>query len=410
MITRFIIIFLIIIAIDIYFYQAIVTVLKNSTPAKKSYGFYIYWTISILSYLLIATAIIVGQHNIPKFMRVYVFAFFVIISISKLVGVVFLLADDVVRLFRWVFTYLPNNNRTHSVSRLQFLSTVSLVIAAIPFASLIWGMVKGAYDYQVKKIALKIKNLPPEFEGFKIVQISDLHTGSFSETTHLNKAFDMILEQKPDVIFFTGDLVNDRADETIGFEEIYKKLKAPHGVFSTFGNHDYGDYVQWDTPSHKAANLEQLKQVHANVGWKLLMNENHIIERNNKKLAIIGIENWGANLRFPKYGKMAEAVVGTHDAQVKLLLSHDPSHWEAEVQKAYPSIDVMFSGHTHGMQFGIEIPGFKWSPIQYFYKQWAGLYKNKNQQLYVNRGLGFLGYPGRVGILPEISVFELSNT
>jgi predicted MPP superfamily phosphohydrolase len=270
-------------------------------------------------------------------------------------------------------------------------------------------MIKGAYDYKVIKTILSIKNLPEEFEGFKIVQISDLHTGSFSETTHLNKAFDMILQQNADAIFFTGDLVNDRVDETFGFEETFKRLNAPNGVFSTLGNHDYGDYVQWDTPAHKAENLEKLKQVHANVGWKLLMNENHIIEKNGKKLAIIGIENWGANLRFPKYGKMKEAVTGTEGAHVKFLLSHDPSHWEAQVQKEYSDIDVMFSGHTHGMQFGIEIPGFKWSPSQYFYKQWAGLYKKGNQQLYVNRGLGFLGYPGRVGILPEISVFELKK-
>jgi uncharacterized protein len=407
--SRFIIILFVFFFVDLYFYQSIVTVLKNSTISKKNIAFYSYWAFSVASYLLIITALIVGQHNIPKFVKVYVFAFFIIIAISKLIGVVFLLVDDIVRLFRFAFSYIPTNTGTHNIGRLKFISTISIAVAAVPFLSLIWGMLKGAYDYQVKKVKLSIKNLPPEFEGFKIVQISDLHTGSFSETTHLNKAFDMILHQNADAIFFTGDLVNDRADETIGFEETYKRLKAPHGVFSTLGNHDYGDYVQWDSPEHKMQNLENLKKVHANVGWKLLMNENHIIEKNGKKLAIIGIENWGANLRFPKYGKMKEAVVGTDDADVKLLLSHDPSHWEAEVQKDYPHIDVMFSGHTHGMQFGIEIPGFKWSPSQYFYKQWAGLYKNGNQQLYVNRGLGFLGYPGRVGILPEISVFELTK-
>jgi predicted MPP superfamily phosphohydrolase len=273
-------------------------------------------------------------------------------------------------------------------------------------------MIKGAYDYQVKKIKLVLNDLPEEFEGLKIVQISDLHVGSFTETHHLNSAFDLIIKQSPDIIFFTGDLVNDRASETIGYEEIFKKLKAPLGVFSTLGNHDYGDYVRpedWGSPEKKKENLENLKQVHKNAGWQLLMNENHIINRNDKKLAIIGIENWGANLRFPKYGKMHDAIIGAEEADVKLLLSHDPSHWEAQVLKEYNTIDVMFSGHTHGMQFGIEIPGFKWSPVQYFYKQWAGLYKINQQQLYVNRGLGFIGYPGRVGILPEITVFTLSK-
>jgi len=407
--SRFLIILFVFFLVDLYFYQSIVTVLKNSSISKKNIAFYAYWTISIISYLLVISTVIVGQQNLPKLVRVYIFAFFVILAISKLVGVVFLLIDDIIRLFRLGLSYVPANTGDHNIGRLKFISTISIALAAVPFLSLIWGMVKGAYDYKVIKTVLSIKNLPEEFEGFKIVQISDLHTGSFSETTHLNKAFDMILQQNADAIFFTGDLVNDRVDETFGFEETFKRLKATHGVFTTLGNHDYGDYVKWDSLAHKAENLEKLKQVHANVGWKLLMNENHIIEKNGKKLAIIGIENWGANLRFPKYGKMKEAVTGTEDAHVKFLLSHDPSHWEAQVQNEYPDIDVMFSGHTHGMQFGIEIPGFKWSPSQYFYKQWAGLYKKGNQQLYVNRGLGFLGYPGRVGILPEISVFELKK-
>jgi len=407
--SRFLIILFVFFLVDLYFYQSIVTVLKHSSISKKNIAFYTYWTISIISYLLVISTVIVGQQNLPKLVRVYIFAFFVILAISKLVGVVFLLIDDIIRLFRLGLSYVPANTGDHNIGRLKFISTISIALAAVPFLSLIWGMVKGAYDYKVIKTILSIKNLPEEFEGFKIVQISDLHTGSFSETTHLNKAFDMILQQNADAIFFTGDLVNDRVDETFGFEETFKRLKAPHGVFTTLGNHDYGDYVQWESPAHKAENLEKLKQVHANVGWKLLMNENHIIEKKGKKLAIIGIENWGANLRFPKYGKMKEAIIGTEDAHVKFLLSHDPSHWEAQVQKEYSDIDVMFSGHTHGMQFGIEIPGFKWSPSQYFYKQWAGLYKKGNQQLYVNRGLGFLGYPGRVGILPEISVFELKK-
>ena len=362
--------------------------------------------------LVFVVITLIGHQNLNKFIRQYVFAILIIVLISKLVGIVFLLMEDLSRLFRFIYFKLFSKTNEQNIGRLNFVSTIAVLLAAIPFSSLILGMIKGAYDYQVKKIKLVLNDLPEEFEGLKIVQISDLHVGSFTETHHLNSAFDLIIKQCPDIIFFTGDLVNDRASETIGYEEIFKKLKAPLGVFSTLGNHDYGDYVRpedWGSPEKKKENLENLKQVHKNAGWQLLMNENHIINRNDKKLAIIGIENWGANLRFPKYGKMHDAIIGAEEADVKLLLSHDPSHWEAQVLKEYNTIDVMFSGHTHGMQFGIEIPGFKWSPVQYFYKQWAGLYKINQQQLYVNRGLGFIGYPGRVGILPEITVFTLSK-
>ena len=410
--ARLIIILIIFFLLDLYFYQAVHTIVKDSSAARKNLTFNLYWGISIISYLFTAAALIVGPTNLPNFIRVYIFTFFIIVAISKLVGALFLLVDDIVRLCRYFYAITQPTSIDRNISRLKFLSTVSISIAAVPFLSLIYGMIKGAYDYQVKKIKLVLNDLPEEFEGLKIVQISDLHVGSFTETHHLNSAFDLIIKQCPDIIFFTGDLVNDRASETIGYEEIFKKLKAPLGVFSTLGNHDYGDYVRpedWGSPEKKKENLENLKQVHKNAGWQLLMNENHIINRNDKKLAIIGIENWGANLRFPKYGKMHDAIIGAEEADVKLLLSHDPSHWEAQVLKEYNTIDVMFSGHTHGMQFGIEIPGFKWSPVQYFYKQWAGLYKINQQQLYVNRGLGFIGYPGRVGILPEITVFTLSK-
>ena len=219
----------------------------------------------------------------------------------------------------------------------------------------------------------------------------------------------LVMKQKPDIIFFTGDLVNDRATETEPFINILSRVKAPMGVFSTLGNHDYGDYTTWESADAKEKNLNDLKNIHAQLGWKLMMNEHIALKKGEDEIALIGIENWGGNFNFPKYGNMKKAYAGTEKYPVKLLLSHDPSHWNKQVISEYKDVDITFSGHTHGFQFGIEIPGFRWSPSQYVYKQWAGLYKENNQYLYVNRGLGFLGYPGRVGILPEITVMELSN-
>jgi len=219
---------------------------------------------------------------------------------------------------------------------------------------------------------------------------------------------DMILQQNADIILFTGDLVNDRHNEILEYIPVFNKLKAPMGVYSTLGNHDYGDYVQWESEIAKKENLDKLKQAHATMGWKLLMNEHIVFEKSGEKIALLGIENFGAKGRFPKYGRMQDAYPGTENIPFKLLMSHDPSHWDYQVKKEYKDIDLMLSGHTHGMQFGLENPYFKWSPVQWMYKQWAGLYEEGNQKLYVNRGFGFIGYPGRVGIMPEITVITLS--
>jgi predicted MPP superfamily phosphohydrolase len=275
------------------------------------------------------------------------------------------------------------------------------------FGTLVYGF-SNKYSYQLKKQKLVYKNLPSSFKGLKIVQISDIHSGSFTDKTAVQAGVTKIMNQKPDLILFTGDLVNDRASEMKDYMEVFSQLKAPLGVFSILGNHDYGDYVHWENSGIKTANLERLKEVHAELGWRLLMNEHVPLERNGEQIALLGIENWSSKGNFPKYGKMEQAYSGTEKYPFKILMSHDPSHWEAEVQKKYGDIDLMLSGHTHGMQFGLEIPGFKWSPVQYMYKQWAGLYEQGDQKLYVNRGFGFIGYPGRVGILPEITVLELA--
>lgn len=416
---RLLLIGLLLFSIDLYFYQAIKTLLFGSSSYKKNVVYFIYWGFTLFSFLLFLVPTFFNFYELPKFFRIYVFAFVIMIFISKIIGSVFIAVDDVIRLFRWGGSFfikpaVASSEMTpnpHSISRLKFLNYIAVGMAALPFVSFIYGMVKGAFDYKVRNVKVNLPQLPSSFNGLKIVQISDIHSGSFVSTTHIEEAINIVMQQKADIIFFTGDLVNNEATETEPFIEILSRVKAPMGVFSTLGNHDYGDYKTWESPEAKVKNLQDLKDIHAQLGWKLMMNEHVALKKGDDEIALIGIENWGGNLNFPKYGDMKKAHAGTEKYPVKLLLSHDPSHWEMQVRKDYKDVDITFSGHTHGFQFGIEIPGWiKWSPSQFVYKQWAGLYTEGNQHVYVNRGLGFLGYPGRVGILPEITVMELYNS
>lgn len=292
----------------------------------------------------------------------------------------------------------------------DFLSTLGAAVAGIPFFTLFYGMARNAYRYTTHKIKIPVKNLHPSLEGLRIVQISDIHSGSFTAVDPIRKSIDIVNKLKPDLLFFTGDLVNYKADEVEPYLDIFSQMKGKYGSFSIFGNHDYGDYAQWSTPQSKIDNLEKLKNHHKEIGWDLLLNRHQVVEINGQKISVIGVENFSASHRFSKYGNLANAYEGTPNDSLKLLLSHDPSHWDFEVTKQFQDIAVTCSGHTHGFQFGIEIPGYlKWSPSQYMYKEWAGLYQQNNQHLYVNRGFGFLGYPGRVGILPEITLIELTT-
>jgi hypothetical protein len=284
---------------------------------------------------------------------------------------------------------------------------MGLGIGTTLFGTLLYGF-SNKYNYQVKKVSLAFENLPKAFKGLKIVHISDIHSGSFQDSKAVEHGVDLIIKENADLILFTGDLVNDRHTEILEYIPVFNKLKAPLGVYSTLGNHDYGDYVAWESESAKTDNLNKLKQAHKDLGWRLLMNEHVVLEKSGEKIALLGIENWGAKGRFPKYGKMKEAHSGTEQYPFKILMSHDPSHWDAQVKTEYPDIDLMLAGHTHGMQFGVELPFFKFSPVQWMYKQWAGLYEDGKQKLYVNRGFGFIGYPGRVGILPEITIIEIA--
>ncbi len=406
------------ILIDLYFFSAIQTIIKDFSPQRKVTIQTIYWAISALTILCVFIGFTVSQHSLPPFFMAYVVSVTFILFISKFLACSFLLVDDVIRFFRWVYQFATTTNlpeQREGISRLKFLTYVSAGFFATSFISFFYGLASGAHKYKTHLVNLKFKNLPEAFSGLKIAQVSDIHTGSYENTDALSHAFDMLMELKPDIIFFTGDLVNDRVTETEGFLPIYQKLKAPMGVYSILGNHDYGDYSAWPSAQAKKENLADLKKVHAAAGWRLLLNEHVALEKNGQQIALLGIENWGGKMGFAKYGRMDLAYAGTEKFDFKMLLSHDPSHWDLQVQKQYKDIDLTFSGHTHGAQFGIEIPGFRWSPSKYFYKQWAGLYNNKNQFLYVNRGLGCVGrehivaYNGRLGIWPEITLITLTK-
>lgn len=413
MLVRFLIVFALITAIELYFLQAVKTFTQDFSNGKRNAWLYTAYALAALNFIMGIAAMVYPPPNWNTFFR-FVSMTLIILAVCKLFGICFMLMDDIIRLFRWVFSLFRSAPQegvevAHKISRLKFMSQLAVTFTVVPAIGFIYGMVKGAYKYRVHKVKVPSPNLPEAFNGFKIVQLSDIHTGSFLDNSALNKAFDIVMEQGADMILFTGDLVNNEAKETNGFEEVFARLKAPYGVFSVLGNHDYGDYKSDWGIGEKEQNMQTLKQVQANAGWRLLMNEHVPIEKNGQKIALLGIENWGAKMHFTKYGKMDEAYKGTEAYPFKILMSHDPSHWEKQVQPEYPDVDLTLSGHTHGMQMGIEIPGIKWSPSQWFYKQWAGLYKQNNQFLYVNRGLGFLGYPGRLGIWPEITVIELQK-
>ena len=410
----FILIFLaIMILLDTYVFQAIKMVSSSASPKTKTIIYTIYWAISILAIIGFLIFVLTDPDFLPKKLRTYLFATIVGLFIGKLISVIFFLVDDIRRLIQWVTGKLFFRNTEgeqlteDGISRSAFLSWLGLAAGGTLFGTLVYGF-SNKYNYEVRKIKMAFDNLPASFKGLKIVHISDVHSGSFTNKAAVARGVKKIMDAQPDLILFSGDLVNDRATEMKDYMDLFSKMKAPMGVYSTFGNHDYGDYVSWPHEGvSKNQNLINLAKVHADLGWRLLMNEHVVLEKNGEQIALIGIENWSNKARFPKHGRMDLAYPGAEKYPFKILMSHDPSHWHGQVIPQYADIDLTLSGHTHGMQFGVEIPGFHWSPVQYVYKEWAGLYEAGKQKLYVNRGFGFIGYPGRVGILPEITVIEL---
>jgi predicted MPP superfamily phosphohydrolase len=393
---------------EIYGHFTIRTITQHYTPGTRRLFLLSYWVLTVLVW---AVAIWAGstRHSGNAVTKSYLMSLPLLLVAAKLVILIPLLLEDFTRLGRWSYGWMTrpaDGGPGVPIPRSEFFAKVALGLGAIPFIALLWGMVKGATDYQVRRVTLKFPNLPPAFDGFKVIQISDLHTGSFPSSEPLERAVAIINKQGADLVLMTGDLVNNIATEVEPHIPTLAKIKSSLPIFSSLGNHDYGDYVQWDSVADKRANLERLMGNHAKIGWTLLNDTSHTIERGDDKIAILGVQNWSSHANFPKHGNLPRAHAASGDAPFKILLSHDPSHWEAQVLN-YPDIDLTLSGHTHGMQFGLNLPFMKWSPVQYVYKQWAGLYEAGRQKLYVNVGLGYLGYPGRVGFLPEITLFEL---
>lgn len=401
---RWLIFISIYILVDIYAFQAIRTLVR---------GPWVY-----LTYALISIAVLVGLFyeisiaSTPKMMtppRMYIFGLFLIVFIPKLILVLFMFGEDIIRFFTGAVTKLNGNSEApFMASRRKFVSTLALGIAAIPFASLIYGVIKGRYNYRVLKYALEFEDLPDAFDGYTITQLSDIHSGSFDNRKKVEYGINLANQQESDIIVFTGDLVNDVVEELDHWKPILSKLKAKDGVYSVLGNHDYGDYVAWESREQKNDNIRRLIKTQKEMGWDILLNENRVLKRDGQRIALVGVENWGYG--FVQAGDLNKASQGISDSDFKILLSHDPSHWEHQVKTDPRNYQLTLSGHTHGMQFGIEIPGFvRWSPAQYRYKQWAGIYEEFGRFINVNRGFGFLGYPGRVGIWPEITVIKLKK-
>jgi predicted MPP superfamily phosphohydrolase len=389
------------------------------------YSFQAFKTITKIKWILIAyqllslVVIVFIAYQFTQFdrsvgqtkMTMITLGLLLLVLIPKLIVTFFMLLEDIFRVFFGSVTHFIGDNDTTEFlpERRKFFSQLAVGFAAIPFFGLVYGMAKGKYNYKVIRQTLFFHDLPDSFDGFTITQISDVHSGSFDNPEKINYAVDLVNQQKTDMILFTGDIVNTHAKEMHPWIETFNRIEDhKYGKYSVLGNHDYGEYVTWPNQNAKDENFQAIKNLYGQIGFKLLLNENVKIRKGNDEIALVGVENWGHN--FKQAGDINKASEGLNAKDFKILMSHDPSHWEYEVKKHPKNFQLTMSGHTHGFQFGIEIPGvFKWSPVQYIYKQWAGLYQEFGRYVYVNRGFGFHAYPGRVGIWPEITVFELKK-
>ena len=408
---RFIIPFIVFILLDVYAFQTFRVVTKPYSPQWRQFLFISYWALSAIAYLIgigmITNLISEKQHLITVYGRTLIMILFV----TKLMSIPFLLIDDIRRLLLAVLNFFMVE-KNFDTGRSRFLTTVGLAMGAAPFALLTYGALRNPYRYRLRRSKVYIEGLPEGLEGFKIVQISDIHSGSFVFKEPLLNGVKMINEEKADLVVFTGDIVNYKADEMDGLYEYFNQIKAGSAgpVYSILGNHDYGNYFRWKSKKEQDDNFQAVKDIHKKLNWSLLLNEHRVVEHDGAKIGLIGVENFSALPQFPKYGDLKKSVEGMPATDIRILLSHDPTHWDFEVNKEFQDIQLMLAGHTHGFQFGVEIPGwFKWSPSQMVFKQWAGLYQKGKQYLYVNRGFGFLGYAGRVGILPEITSLTLTG-
>jgi len=406
---RWIIFFLIVGVADFYAFQSI------RTLTKSNWWYALYWlcTIAVIVNVFVQFN---GYSRGDNFTTAHGLAigFVIALVVPKLILMAIMFAEDVFRVPQGIYSYFmqdsgDGNGVKHFPSRRKFISQIGLGLAAIPFAGILYGMYKGKYNFKVLKYTLHFEDLPDAFDGYRLTQISDVHSGSFDNIKKVEYAIDLINEQQSDIILFTGDMVNNKATELEPYVKIFGKLKAKDGLYSVLGNHDYGDYIRWNSEADKNQNLEDLKLLQKDIGFDLLLNEHRFIERNGQRIALIGVENWGKG-GFKKAGDLKKASTNVAADDFKILMSHDPSHWDEQVVPDDYHYHLTLSGHTHGMQFGIEIPGwFKWSPVKWRYKHWAGIYEQLGQYINVNRGFGYLAFPGRVGIWPEITVIELKK-
>jgi predicted MPP superfamily phosphohydrolase len=403
---RWIVPILILIVLQWYSFQAV----KILTSQKWIWVCYFAAVVLIIGNLVVHT-LVLERSVVMEPRLMYAIGFFISLFVFQMIITLILLSEDVFRIPQTIYAYFSKfpGQTEFAPARRAFVSKLAIGIASIPLVSLLYGMYHGKYNYKVLKYTLTFDDLPEAFDGFTLTQISDLHSGSFDNVEKVNYGIDLVNQQNSDVIFFTGDLVNNKTAEVLPWMEHFSKLSAPYGVYSVLGNHDYGDYTQWNTNDEKSNNFRTLCDVQKEMGWDLLLNESRFIEKSGERIALVGVENWGMG-GFKRAGDLNKSLAQVSDSDFKILLSHDPSHWEAEVLPHPYKIHLTLSGHTHGMQFGIDIPGwFKWSPVQWRYKQWAGLYEQNQQHINVNRGFGFLAYPGRVGMWPEISVITLKR-
>ena len=398
--TNFIILLAVFFIIEIYVYQAIRNITTNNYIRIG------YWVFTLLAYGIILYWILTFNRASRDHQQIQLMvSAMMIFVLPKLLSVIFLLIGDFTRFVEFGFKYFTAKE-SYFPERRKFISTTALAAAGIFSLLAIDGIIFGKYRHTVRKVKLRFKNLPENFKGYKIVQISDVHSGSFFNPQKLQKAIDLINEQDADVVLFTGDMVNNYADEFKPFIPLFKSIKAKDGKFSILGNHDYGDYGAWNSREEKAQNIPTLKNYQAEAGFKLLRNENIALEKNGEKIYLLGVENWGIK-PFPQYGDLDKALKGVPEDAIKVLMSHDPTHFDEVVKKHKTNVHLTLSGHTHGMQFGLDLKNIKWSPVKFKYKKWADLYESEGKYLYVNRGFGVIAYPGRVGINPEITVIEL---
>ncbi len=404
---RIIVPILLFIFVEIYSFQAVKTV------AKSKWILLVYGIISIAFLLYLAYYFFTFDRNTAQDKRFqWTIGIFLLLYLPKIILTLTLFSEDIFRLSQGVFRYFSKSSGATASflpERRRFVSQMALALAAVPFTSLLYGMTKGKYNFKVMKQTLFFPDLPESFDGTTITHISDIHSGSFDDAEKIQYAIDLINEQQSDLVLFTGDIVNTHASEMHPWIDTFKRIHKPTlGKYSVLGNHDYGEYYDWSSKEAKEENFQAIKDLHPKIDFKLLLNENVEIKKGNDVIKIVGVENWG--MHFKKAGDLAKASEGLKQNDFKILMSHDPSHWEHEVKTHPNNYHLTLSGHTHGFQFGIEIPGWiKWSPVQYMYKQWAGLYENLGRYVYVNRGFGFHAYPGRVGIMPEITVIELKK-